>query len=121
MMVRTGDRPGRSVEVIDGVWVSHDREMLERFAAEEEREVEFRLYAGYAGWAPGQLDVEVSRGDWFVVAADADTVFSDHPARVWRSLLPARANPYVTQVLPASREPSSGFCPIRVVFAIDRR
>ena len=45
------------------------------------------VYAGYAGWAPGQLDREVARGDWHVLPADADTVFSDRPAKVWQDLI----------------------------------
>lgn len=38
---------------------------------------------GYAGWAPRQLENELKRGDWFVVAGDADLVFSDVPAHTW--------------------------------------
>ena len=46
------------------------------------------MIAGYAGWAPGQLDNELARGDWHVVEADEDSVFSDRPAEVWDLALP---------------------------------
>jgi putative transcriptional regulator len=49
-----------------------------------------RLYMGYAGWGPGQLDAELARGSWHVVDADEDIVFSTNPADVWRRLVPAR-------------------------------
>lgn len=50
-----------------------------------------RLYVGYAGWAPGQLENEIARGDWSIRAATEDVVFAKEPGNVWRKLVPARA------------------------------
>jgi putative transcriptional regulator len=100
MLVRSAEKPGESVAVIDGVWVSQDLDLLESLVVDESPDTDFRLYAGYAGWAPRQLDAEVARGDWYVVSADADTVFSDRPAQIWRSLIPTEDNPYVTGTFP---------------------
>src|SRR5262245_2199175 len=36
-----------------------------------------RVYAGYAGWAPGQLDGEIEQGAWIVGAAEVEDPFSD--------------------------------------------
>lgn len=47
-----------------------------------------RLYVGYAGWGPGQLDEELARGSWHVASASEELVFSDAPDTVWRRLLP---------------------------------
>jgi len=47
---------------------------------------EFRVYSGYAGWAPGQLDAEMARGDWHLLPAEAALVFEPHPERVWEEL-----------------------------------
>jgi putative transcriptional regulator len=46
-----------------------------------------RLYSGYSGWGPGQLEREIARGDWRVTTGDADVVFSSDPDRVWREQL----------------------------------
>jgi putative transcriptional regulator len=46
---------------------------------------EIRCYFGYAGWAPGQLEMEVSRGDWIIKEADMETVFSHNPSEIWPS------------------------------------
>jgi putative transcriptional regulator len=46
-----------------------------------------RVYAGYAGWAGGQLLGEVAEGSWFVVDAEARDAFTDRPARLWREVL----------------------------------
>jgi len=47
----------------------------------------FRAYAGYAGWASGQLDQEVERGDWHVLGAEAEMVFDKAPSEVWPELI----------------------------------
>jgi putative transcriptional regulator len=45
-----------------------------------------RTYSGYAGWAPGQLEEEISRGDWLVVPADPTLIFDSEPDTVWEKL-----------------------------------
>ncbi len=46
-----------------------------------------RVFAGYAGWSPGQLEGELDLGGWYVVGATDDDVFTDHPDRLWRDVL----------------------------------
>ena len=38
---------------------------------------------GYAGWAPGQLDAEMTTGAWAVAAADERLVFETDPSQKW--------------------------------------
>jgi putative transcriptional regulator len=46
-----------------------------------------RVYAGYAGWSPGQLESEIDEGAWYVVAAEPGDVFAGEPGRLWRDVL----------------------------------
>ncbi len=46
-----------------------------------------RVFAGYAGWSPGQLESEIADGGWFVVDAEPADVFSDDPDDLWRTVL----------------------------------
>ena len=46
-----------------------------------------RVFAGYAGWGPGQLEMEIGEGAWFVVAAEPSDVFTDAPEQLWRQVL----------------------------------
>ena len=48
-----------------------------------------RIYAGYAGWAPGQLDDELERGSWAVVAPGDLVVDAFHaePSQMWTDVL----------------------------------
>lgn len=48
---------------------------------------DLRIYAGYAGWAPGQLERELELGAWHVIEARHPDVFSAHPQGLWRRIL----------------------------------
>ena len=46
-----------------------------------------RVFAGHAGWSPGQLDTELSEGAWWVVPGSPDDLFSATPQRMWSTVL----------------------------------
>ncbi|PRQ11084.1 hypothetical protein C1Y63_08125 [Corynebacterium sp. 13CS0277] len=46
-----------------------------------------RLFAGYAEWAPGQLNEEIERGDWFVTPALPSDILAGRNADVWGGAL----------------------------------
>ncbi|MFE6780474.1 YqgE/AlgH family protein [Streptomyces sp. NPDC057702] len=46
-----------------------------------------RIFAGYAGWGPGQLEEELAEGAWYVVESEPGDVSSPDPERLWRSVL----------------------------------
>ncbi len=46
-----------------------------------------RIFAGYAGWAEGQLADEIARGDWYVVDGGSDDVFATDTADLWHRVL----------------------------------
>lgn len=46
-----------------------------------------RIFFGYAGWAPGQLEEEEGAGAWFVLDALPGDAFSSDPLRLWHDVL----------------------------------
>ena len=46
-----------------------------------------RIFAGCAGWAPGQLEAELEREDWIVGDPRPDDLFSDDPEELWGTVL----------------------------------
>jgi putative transcriptional regulator len=47
----------------------------------------FRVFAGYAGWGPGQLQAEIDEGAWYVLQAEPADVFDPEPEHLWRAVL----------------------------------
>jgi putative transcriptional regulator len=46
---------------------------------------------GYAGWAPGQLEAEIQRGDWITVEPDQALLFDVPAERKWDRAIARRA------------------------------
>ena len=53
-----------------------------------------RVFAGYAGWGPGQLDEELREGSWIVEAADPEDVFTADPEELWSDVLRRKGGPF---------------------------
>lgn len=53
-----------------------------------------RVFAGYAGWGPGQLEGEIGEGAWFVVDSHPDDALSDEPGGLWRWVLKRQGGDY---------------------------
>lgn len=58
-------------------------ELGESFASTKK----MRVFAGYAGWSPGQLDDEMQRGCWLTHPASLDLVFFSSPDQLWQRIL----------------------------------
>ena len=46
-----------------------------------------RVFAGYAGWGPGQLEEEIERSDWIINEPVECEIFTDRPDTLWSSVL----------------------------------
>ncbi|MDT7546193.1 MAG: putative transcriptional regulator [Actinomycetota bacterium] len=54
---------------------------------------EVRVFAGYAGWAAGQLEAEVEEGSWWVLDALPSDAFTDRPELLWHQVLRRQGAP----------------------------
>ena len=52
-----------------------------------------RIFGGYSEWAPGQLDDEIARGDWFVAPALPSDAVAAPGADVWGDVMRRQAMP----------------------------
>jgi putative transcriptional regulator len=87
LLTRSLKTPEQSTQVIEDVYFSTSWKLLERLMKKEGKNESYRLFAGYAGWSPSQLDFERTRGDWYVVKADAEMIFSQNPSEIWPELI----------------------------------
>jgi len=86
-VVRSDSPPTRAVPLLRDVYFTGDLEWIENRFKRSEPTRGMRVYAGRAGWAPGQLQREITRGGWHVYPADAETVFEKDPSRIWPELI----------------------------------
>jgi putative transcriptional regulator len=56
--------------------------------------VRARVFAGYAGWGPGQLEAEMAVDSWILEPARVDDVFTDAPDRLWSRVLERKGPEY---------------------------
>ena len=73
--------------VMDHLRLSHSIEELEALSEQFNPSQQLKLFAGYAGWAPGQLDDEMRRKSWLTHPADFQLVFNADPTKLWRQIL----------------------------------
>ena len=54
---------------------------------------QIRVFAGYSGWGPRQLESELAVDAWFVVDADPNDVFMSDPDELWSMVLARQRGP----------------------------
>jgi putative transcriptional regulator len=85
VLVRTAKPPSGSERIFADVHALMAGEAVRRILRSKLPPARLRAYAGHAGWAPGQLDGELARGDWYVLPAEGGLVFSEDD--VWPQLV----------------------------------
>lgn len=46
-----------------------------------------RVFRGYSGWGPGQLEMELNEGSWLALASDPGDLFTPNPLGLWRNVM----------------------------------
>jgi putative transcriptional regulator len=57
--------------------------LMTRWLANDSDRARVRVFLGYSGWGPGQVESEWRAGVWHVLDADADAVFDPEPGDAW--------------------------------------
>ena len=82
-LVRADAPPEHAKEVIDGVYISADPELLRKLLGRSKPMEGLRIFIGYSGWAPGQLEAEIAGGSWTLERAEAAAIFDRKSDRPW--------------------------------------
>jgi putative transcriptional regulator len=53
-------------------------------------EKKVKMFAGYAGWSPGQLETEIKRKAWLTFPASLELVFETPPEQLWHKILKSK-------------------------------
>ena len=71
------------LEIIEGLFMTLSRDNLNLLVNQHKHE--YRVYSGYAGWGPQQLEGEIDQGGWLTVRAGRHHVFAS-PDDLWKSV-----------------------------------
>ena len=77
--------PEPADEIIKNIYVT-GLGVLDEWPDFADEVVDYRAFVGYTGWAVGQLDAEMQRGDWHVMPADEESVFAGEGVQLWERL-----------------------------------
>jgi putative transcriptional regulator len=97
LLIRSRSRPGDSVHISGDIYASSSLSELQRLIEDPSPGEKFRAYVGYAGWGAGQLEQEVSRGDWHVLRADSGSILDKRPSEIWPELIKQVSGMWVSQ------------------------
>ena len=86
-LLHTDDPPEDADKILESVYLVSFEDAVELGPAGP---ATLRLFIGYAGWAPGQLDYEMARGSWRVLPGSDELVFAEEPVELWKRLAPPR-------------------------------
>ena len=75
------------VNVIPNLSLGHSLDSLVEMADSISPTRKIKLFAGYAGWSPGQLDDEMKRKAWLTHPASLELVFDTAPEQLWQTIL----------------------------------
>jgi len=87
MIHRMPDELGGN-EITPGVYWGGSYEALQSVVIDQDyKPNDLRLFLGYAGWSPGQLDRELEEGSWIVSDISEKLLFEIEPENVWKEAI----------------------------------
>jgi putative transcriptional regulator len=86
-LLRSPTARGDTRHIVGDVYLVNTREVLDEMLSSGAAQNQLRVYVGYAGWGPGQLDGETASGSWHVLEGNADVVFDPDPDTMWQRLI----------------------------------
>lgn len=85
-LVRSATPPPGAIALLHDVYLTSDADWVDSALATQKIISATRAFAGYAGWAPRQLRSEMERQGWYILPADAASVFDSKPDALWIEL-----------------------------------
>ena len=87
-LLRSSKKPDdQSPSVLGDVYLVSSKAALEKALTGSSGPGDLRVYLGYCGWAPGQLENEVTLGGWWIFDSTSTLVFDSYPDSIWSRLI----------------------------------
>jgi len=85
-LLRVSIKPEKCTRITEDVYLSGSKDLIEKSVTSRAPPTKFRLYLGYAGWAPGQLEAELDAGAWSIARGGPGVIFDRDPDSLWLRL-----------------------------------
>jgi putative transcriptional regulator len=92
VLIRDSSKSGDVV--ITGLHIAHTLDDVVEPSGELPAQAQFKFFAGYAGWSPGQLENEMKDGAWLTHPATTELVFDPKTDKLWKSILRSKGTKY---------------------------
>ena len=79
--------PQDAIHLFGKLYLVSQKEQLEKALVTRKGSGELRIYLGYSGWGPGQLEHEVAEGDWYIFDGSEGVVFDSNPSSLWSRMV----------------------------------
>jgi putative transcriptional regulator len=86
-LMRSPTARGDTRHIVGDVYLVNSREVLDDMLSSGAAQNQLRVYVGYAGWGPDQLNREAAIGSWHVLEGSGDVVFDSDPDTTWQRLI----------------------------------
>ena len=100
LLMRSEQQPTEAGRVFADTYVSSSMETLKQAVSISRAGGTFHAYVGFAGWGPGQLEGEVSRGDWHISPGDEAIIFDQAAEEIWPQLIERNSGQWVRESFP---------------------
>jgi putative transcriptional regulator len=88
-----------SRELGSGLHLSASPVLLRRAITARPEPVRTHVFAGYAGWGPGQLDLELAESAWLIMPVELDLIFDVPAEAAWETAIRRLgADPHLLQM-----------------------
>jgi putative transcriptional regulator len=85
---RDAQNPGSAaLSLGNDLYLSFQIDLLAELLPRRPRVEPLRVYVGHAGWASGQLEDEIARGDWLLAEPHSEHIFTREPGTLWSRLV----------------------------------
>jgi putative transcriptional regulator len=86
-LLRSRAKLDATKQIVGGVHLITDDKMLDKMVSSGKDSASLRMYVGYCGWGPEQLEREVDLGAWLVFSATPELIFDPEPETLWSRLI----------------------------------
>ncbi len=77
-------------DVLPNLALGHSLDDLLEISEDFSATKKVRMFAGYSGWSPGQLENEMKRKSWLTFPASLELVFETPPEQLWQKVLQSK-------------------------------